>query len=162
MTELSFHSVGYGSESAATLIAAMLAEAHRRYGPEPFPAADPTHFLPPHGEFLLVLNGAVPVGCGGFARVEEGLGELRTMFVDPAWRRQGIGRALLRELEERAWASGYGTARLHTGLRQPEAIALYRSVGYRDIPRYPPHVDDELAVCMAKELRPFAAADGVA
>ena len=63
---------------------------------------------------------------------------------------------LVRDLEERAWASGYGAVRLETGRRQPEAIALYQRCGYRVIPRFPPHCDDALSVCMAKELAPFA------
>ena len=42
--------------------------------------------------------------------------------------------------------------RLETGLRQPEAIALYRSAGYAEIPKFAPFEDDPLSVCFSKAL----------
>jgi GNAT superfamily N-acetyltransferase len=154
-TEVTVRSVAGGSEPARSLVAAMLADLDGRYGQEALPSVDERLFAPPQGEFLVALCGAEAVGCGAFVRVEEGLAELKRTFVRAEWRRRGVGSVLLRGLEERAWASGYGAMRLEAGRRQ-EALALYRRHGYRVIPRFPPHCDDELSVCMAKELRPFA------
>jgi putative acetyltransferase len=161
-TGATIRSVGYRSEVAQSMVAAMLADLDVRYGSGEFPPVDARVFQPPEGEFLVALCGAEEVGCGAFVRVEDELAELKRMFVLREWRRRGVGALLLRDLEERAWASGYGAMRLETGRRQPEALALYRRFGYRVIPRFPPHCEDELSVCMAKELRPFAVADGAA
>ena len=154
--DLSIWSVSYASEAAQDLVAAMLADLHRRYGHDTLPPVDAAAFAPPRGEFLVAMSGTEAVGCGAFVGVDDGLAELKRMFVQPSWRRRGVGRLLLRDLEERAWASGYGAMRLETGRSQPEAVALYQRYGYRVIPRFPPHCDDALSVCMAKELAPFA------
>jgi putative acetyltransferase len=42
--------------------------------------------------------------------------------------------------------------RLETGVHQHEALRLYRSSGFAEIPRYGPYVDDELSVCFEKLL----------
>ena len=161
-TEVTVRSVAYGSKLGRSLVDAMLADLDERYGQGTFPPVDERAFAPPQGEFLVAAHGAEAVGCGAFVRVEEGLAELKRMFVRGDWRRRGVGSLLLRDLEERAWASGYGAMRLETGRGQREALALYRRFEYRVIPRFPPHCEDEMSVCMAKELRPFAAADGAA
>lgn len=73
------------------------------------------------------------------------------MFVDPAFRNKGIASAIVGELEKWAKESGYEHAILETGTGQPEAIAMYRKLGYSVI-------DDDLyasserSVCMKKKL----------
>ena len=69
-------------------------------------------------------------------------------------------RALLARLESEAAALGYRRLQLETGLRQPEAIALYESAGYHRIPSYGQYEGDELSVCFAKELEPSAGGRG--
>jgi putative acetyltransferase len=145
---LTVRSVGYESAAAQELVAAMLES----------PPVDAADYAPPRGDFVVAMAGATAVGCAGFVQVDEGLAELTLLFVRAEWRRRGIAALLLRDIEERAWASGYGALRLQAGRRQPEALALYVRSGYREIPRFPPHCDDELSVCMAKELRPFVGA----
>ncbi len=150
---LTVRSVPYSSSVVQELIAGMDADLSARYGSPSLDPVDGAALVPPRGEMLVAYADDVPVGCGGFERVDEGLCELRRLFVVRPWRGRGVGRFLLRELEERAWASGYGAMRLETGTRQHEALALYRACGYREIPRFPPHVGDDWSVCMAKELR---------
>ncbi|MNC67949.1 Acetyltransferase (GNAT) family protein [compost metagenome] len=74
------------------------------------------------------------------------------MYVQDEKRGKGIASRVLRELE--AWAKEAGKERaiLETGLGQPEAIALYKKCGYRQIDRYEPYTDREDSVCMAKLL----------
>ena len=79
------------------------------------------------------------------------------MFVEPAARRGGVGRAILRKLEELARAGGYHTARLETGLRQLGAIRLYESAGYRRIECYGRYANEPLSICFEKSL--FLAAE---
>jgi ribosomal protein S18 acetylase RimI-like enzyme len=59
--------------------------------------------------------------------------ELKRMWVDPTARGLGVGRRLLNELESRAAASGSDVVRLDTNETLTEAIAMYRSAGYREI-----------------------------
>ena len=74
------------------------------------------------------------------------------MYVAPEARGHGIGRALLAALEGEARSLGYGSVRLETGRRQPEAISLYRSAGFEPIACYGPYVDDPRSVCFEKQL----------
>ena len=74
------------------------------------------------------------------------------MYVRPERRGAGIARMILSELETWAGEEGYMQSILETGIKQPEAIALYSRSGYRLIPNYPPYVDVAESICMKKEL----------
>jgi ribosomal protein S18 acetylase RimI-like enzyme len=74
------------------------------------------------------------------------------MFVTAADRRRGVARQLLEALEQQARHMNYGTLRLETGDRQPEAVALYESSGYSRIPAFGIHVDDPTSICFEKRL----------
>jgi putative acetyltransferase len=74
------------------------------------------------------------------------------MYVAPEARGHGLSRRVLEALEDEARLLGYPSVRLETGDRQPEAIRLYESAGYRSIPRYGPYVDDERSACFEKPL----------
>jgi ribosomal protein S18 acetylase RimI-like enzyme len=92
-------------------------------------------FLAVGGEFLVVeLDGHV-VGMGGYRVGAGGRAEILRVRVHPATRRRGIGRALLDELERRAAAAGVRTAHLDTAANQPEAMAFYQRLGYREVGR---------------------------
>ncbi len=77
---------------------------------------------------------------------------LKRMFVEPGARRQGVARKILEELEAIASQFGYRALRFETGLRQPEAISLYESAGYRRVHCYSRYVDNPLSVCFEKRL----------
>jgi putative acetyltransferase len=74
------------------------------------------------------------------------------MFVPPAARGDGIGRALLVRLEEEAAALGCPTIRLETGTLQHAALALYESAGYERIPCWGAFVADPKSICLQKRL----------
>ncbi len=74
------------------------------------------------------------------------------MFVDPDVRRRGVARAILRALESAARDLGYHTLRLETGTRQSEALDLYASAGFGEIPRFGEYADDPFSVCFEKRL----------
>lgn len=96
----------------------------------------PGDFDPPNGVFLLVRDGAEPAGCGGVRTQSDGVGEIRRMWIAPALRGRGAGRALLAELERHARRLGCRAVRLDTAAELHEAKALYRSAGYVEIPAY--------------------------
>ena len=92
----------------------------------------------------------------GVQSLDAATGELKRMYVRPAFRGRGIGRHLLAALEELAFQQGHSVLCLETGSYLPAAIGLYTSSGYRPIPVYGEYVDNPFSVCFAKRL-PVAA-----
>ena len=97
---------------------------------------DARAFLPPSGLFLVAYRRDDPVGCGGLQLADDAVADLKRMWVVPAARGLGLGRRLLRELETRAAQLGATTVRLDTNRALTEAIALYESAGYREVPPF--------------------------
>ncbi|MGY1704272.1 GNAT family N-acetyltransferase [Geodermatophilus sp. SYSU D00697] len=87
------------------------------------------------------------IGCGALRALEPGVAELKRMYVVPSARGRGVSRQLLDALEAEAGARGWTTLRLETGPRQPEAIGLYESAGYRPIEAFGAYVDEPDAGC---------------
>ncbi|WFE31670.1 GNAT family N-acetyltransferase [Micromonospora sp. WMMD975] len=106
--------------------------------------------------YLAAVVGGRAVGCGGLQTLDPDTGELKRMYVRPAYRGRGIARQLLLALEELAFRQGHRTVCLETGVYLPAAIALYRSAGYQPVPVYGEYVDNPHSVCFAKRL-PVAA-----
>jgi ribosomal protein S18 acetylase RimI-like enzyme len=91
---------------------------------------------PPAGLLLVARLHGEPVGCGGVRIHGDGAADIKRMWVAPEVRGLGLGRRLLTELEAHAAASGVRTVRLETNGTLDEAIALYRSAGYREVPAF--------------------------
>jgi putative acetyltransferase len=141
-------------EDATRLLGEMRAEAVNRYSDVfdtsgPPPANDP---LVPRSAFLIARLDGWVVGCAALRPVDAETAEVRRMYVAPAVRRRGIARRLLTELERIAVELGYRLLRLETGNRQPEAVALYETNGFRRIRPYGCHVDDPLSICFEKKV----------
>lgn len=91
----------------------------------------PAAFAPPHGNFLLLLRDGKAIAGGAFMRHEdEGTTEFKRIWTHSDYRRQGLARRVLLELEEQAARQGYRRVYLTTGFRQPEAVGLYLTNGY--------------------------------
>lgn len=118
----------------AGLLAAAFNELVARYGPEGRSAV--------HAEarFLVAAVDGRTVGCGAVQPAGPFMGELKRMYVLSEYRGRGIARSLLAALEQFATSLGYERLRLTTGVRQPEAIALYESSGYVRIEPYGKYV----------------------
>ena len=97
------------------------------------------------------LNGRA-VGCGAIRPLKSGVAEVKRMYVEPAARRQGISRRILAKLESIAGELGYAALILETGLKQPEAIALYSSSGYQRVECYELYAHDPMSICFEKRL----------
>lgn len=104
--------------------------------------------------FLCACDGDTVVGCAAAKVVEdaERYGEIKRMYVAPAYRGQGLSRRLLRELEGCLLDRDVQIARLETGIRQPEALALYERTGYRKRTPFGNYTDDPWSVFMEKNL----------
>ena len=99
-------------------------------------SAEPHELVPPAGAFLLARLRGEPVGCGAVKHHAGAPSEIKRMWVAEPARGLGVGRRLLGELETRATAAGAPAARLETNRSLVEAIALYRSSGYREVPPF--------------------------
>jgi GNAT superfamily N-acetyltransferase len=129
----------FDSAVASDMLAAFAAEIgslypgwHRGVGP----SADPDEFAPPSGGFVVAYGDGRPVGCGGVKRLDESCAEIKRLYIAPEARRSGVARLILGRLERLAGDLGHGAVRLDTGERQPGALALFRSAGYRQIADY--------------------------
>lgn len=99
---------------------------------------------------LLALGEKQVAGCVMVQPVDEGVTEVRRLYVRPALRRQGIGRALMQAAIDTARAAGHHTLRLETLEAMSEALALYRRLGFVDMPPFhPPHTDHDRTCFLA-------------
>lgn len=99
-------------------------------------SATEDELTPPAGLLLVATLHDEAVGCGALKFRDAAPAELKRMWVAPAARGLGLGRRLLAELEARALAGGAAVVRLETNGALTEAIALYRSAGYREVPAF--------------------------
>lgn len=99
-----------------------------------FPAAE--QFVEPNGVFLLLEDAGMPLGCGGIRRLEPARFEVKHLWVRPAARGTGSGRALLRTLEEHARTLGATELVLDTNESLAAAGGLYRSSGFEPCEPY--------------------------
>ena len=122
---------------ASELVEAMVAELVPLYGRIDVPnapSAGPEDFSAARGgAFLVGFADGEPVCGGGIKRLEDGVCEIKRMYVVPAARGSGLAAQLLRALEEHARELGYQRVRLDTGPRQPHAERMYRAAGYEEI-----------------------------
>jgi DNA-binding MarR family transcriptional regulator/GNAT superfamily N-acetyltransferase len=99
-------------------------------------SAEPHELRPPAGLFLVAYLRSEPVGCGAAKHHPGAPSEIKRMWVAESTRGLGLGRRLLAELEEAAARSGARAVRLETNRALTEAIALYRSSGYLEVPAF--------------------------
>jgi GNAT superfamily N-acetyltransferase len=90
----------------------------------------------PNGALLLVYRDDAPVGCAGIRQLEEGIAELKRMYLRPDFRGQGIGLELLNRSIAIAKDLGYWRIRLDTLSTMAPALRLYRKLGFREIAPY--------------------------
>lgn len=92
------------------------------------------------------------LGCGAIKEYEQGIMEIKRMYVLPASRGRGIATKILSELEKWAAELVYTTCILETGKMQPEAIHLYKKNGYTIIRNYGQYAGIENSVCFEKKV----------
>jgi GNAT superfamily N-acetyltransferase len=118
-------------------------------------------FLPPYGRLMLATNDGKVCGLGSLKSINEEIGEIKRMYVDPSFRRIGAGRAILEGLLLEAEKAGYKKVRLDSPKFMTNAHSLYRSFGFRDIEAYPeveiPEAFRQYLLFMELDLEPSTA-----
>lgn len=141
-----------GQPDIMALLAARDAYMAELYPAESNHALDLAGLMVPAVTFLVARQDGLAVGCVAVVRGADGFGELKSMWVDPACRGGGLGRALLATIEAVACRQDLTALRLETGIHQPEALGLYRTQGYGEIGPFGHYRADPLSVFMAKPL----------
>lgn len=107
-----------------------------------------------HLEYVIVAyDQESPVACGALRAYAPEVMEVKRMYVVLDKRGQGLASKVLFALE--AWCTELNitTCVLETGKNQPEAIALYKKNGYKQVPNFGQYAGVENSVCVEKELR---------
>ncbi len=116
----------------------------------------PGKYAPPQGRLLLASVEGEDAGCIALRPLEPGIGEVKRLYVRPAFRGRGIARKLARELLDAARTIGYATLRLDTLSFMHEAAALYRALGFVEIA---PYYDNPLPGVVYMELKHLSQPD---
>lgn len=137
-------------EDVRALFALSDAYAASLYPPESNHMVSGDVFATLKARFFVARRQGRAVGCGGVILNADCSGEIKRMFVNPDARGQGVGKALLSAIETAARSEGIRLLRLETGVRNHEALALYRRNGYRDRGPFGSYVADPWSVFMEK------------
>jgi GNAT superfamily N-acetyltransferase len=137
----------YGARVAQRLIADLMADLKERYGGGDGTPIAAVEFDPPDGGFFVAYVDGEPAGCGAWRSYagSEDVAEVKRVYVSEKARGMGVARLIMSTLEDDARAHGRTRIILETGIRQPEAIALYESLGYQRIADFG-HYRDEPGV----------------
>jgi ribosomal protein S18 acetylase RimI-like enzyme len=155
--------VAFDHPDAVALRAEAVAELGRRYGGD-----DDAHEVIDAATIVVTMIAVVDgvAVAGGSVRDVSGTddgrgrgtehpaatGELKRVFVLPEHRGRGVARRLTVELERAVRQVGFRSLVLETGTAQPEAIALYTSLGYEPIESYGRYAGEPEQRCFGKRL----------
>ncbi len=103
-------------------------------------------------DVVIIYKNKLPIACGTFKEYDNDSVELKRIFVLDRHRGEGIAKLIVSELEKIAGKRNYKYAVLETGKGQPEAIGLYKGLGYEIIPNYGLYEGNINSLCMKKSL----------
>lgn len=143
------------------MVALVQQEYVNRYGSVDTTLLRSADFEPPHGAFFVCYLGDEPVGTGAWRSHGERDAEMKRLFVAEPARGLGLARALVARLEADAVAGGRSRMILESGSGQPEALALYESMGYRPVTPFGVYANEPGACHLGKVLSDRPVASGV-
>ncbi|MGU3410978.1 GNAT family N-acetyltransferase [Microbacterium sp. M1A1_1b] len=141
----------FDSPDAMRLRAAQRIEIDSTYGGDTEPGDKPT--ADSIAVFFVARDqDGTPLGCGGLRLVEDGITEIKRMYVRRESRGAGVATQILRRLEEAALDLGSPALVLETGPAQTRAIRFYEREGFTRIANFGPYVGAPLSACYSKVL----------
>ena len=96
----------------------------------------PGKYAPPEGRLYLAFEGVEAAGCAGLRKIEQGVCELKRLYVPPLHRGHGIGRLPAIQAITDAREIGYERIRLDTLPSMRPARKLYQKLGFKPIAPY--------------------------
>ncbi len=101
---------------------------------------------------VVAYENGVAMGCGAIKHYDDNTVEVKRMFTLPESRGKGLASIILAELEKWATELSYKKCILETGIKQPEAIGLYKKNNYIQIPNYGQYANAPSSRCFEKVL----------
>jgi DNA-binding MarR family transcriptional regulator len=95
-----------------------------------------TDMMAPRGTFLVALSDDMPIGCVGIKGNGGPVAEVKRLWIAPSARGLGLAKRLMQQAEDAARALNIKTLRLDTNSALPEALRLYQTSGWTEIPRF--------------------------
>ncbi len=102
--------------------------------------------------FFVTRHDDKAAGCGGMQLFGKEYGEVKRMYVRPAFRGLGLAKSMLEHLSNYAKENGVSILRLETGIHQLDAIALYEGWGFKSISLFGEYKEDPLSVFYEKQI----------
>ena len=96
----------------------------------------PGEYAPPDGRLILALDDTDAIGCIALRKLDEGICEMKRLYVKPSGRGKGLGKLLVQTVIDEAVKIGYKKMRLDTVPKMKEAIDLYLKIGFKEIKPY--------------------------
>jgi len=93
-------------------------------------------YAPPYGGIILAKESGKIIGCVGVRKIIGNAGELKRMYIQPAYQGRGAGKCLLEHALQLAKQSNYSIIKLDTLSSMPAAMRLYKQAGFYEIPPY--------------------------
>jgi len=97
----------------------------------------PGDYAPPSGRLLVIRVGDQVAGCIALRKIDDNTCEMKRLYLRPGFRGRGLGEPIVATIIQEAKTIGYSKMRLDTiPGRMDQAINLYRSIGFKEIPAY--------------------------
>lgn len=96
----------------------------------------PGGYAVPHGRLLLARVAQQNAGCIALRAMEDGVGEIKRLYVRPEFRRRGLGKTLIQRALVESRGIGYRLVRLDTLREMSAALALYTGFGFKEVAPY--------------------------
>lgn len=113
---------------------------------------DPHNKLKEDTHTLVIKHQNQTVGCGAFRPMEEGVAEVKRMFVHPDYRGKGLSKIILTALEDWIKEKQYTYIKLETGNKNIAALSLYPATGYESIEPFGPYRHLPDSICFGKRI----------
>lgn len=146
MSTLEIHAEPPDTPDAMALIRELDSYLAPGYPPESRHGYSVEKLLQQRVDFFIIRSDGMAAACGGLQAYPGAYGEIKRMYVRPAFRGLGLGKRMVTHLVAHAWQQGLPCVRLETGIYQKEAIGLYERMGFRRIHPFGDYRPDPLSL----------------